>query len=100
MWAQPRLLQTIVRYWDPEQGVFDLQGGILEFTDEYIYFITDLSHHGVAMSLIGSGRGGGALSVQYYVNTYCILGAQKLGTQVPIGKIASFPLKVIMNTIT
>ena len=31
-----RLLQTLVRYWDPKQGVFDLQGEILEITVEYI----------------------------------------------------------------
>ena len=26
MWAQLRLLETLVSYWDPRQGVFDLQG--------------------------------------------------------------------------
>ena len=51
------------------------------------------------MSLAIFGCGGGALSVQDYVNTYCVPGAQKLGTWVPIGKIASFLMKFIVTTI-
>ena len=70
MQAQPRLLQTLVRHWDPEQGVFDLQDEILEITMEDIYFIIGLLRRGVAMILTNSGHGVGALSVQDYVNTY------------------------------
>ena len=52
------------------------------------------------MNLSSSGCGGDPLSVQDYVNTYCVSRSQKSGTQVPIGQIESFPLKVIMSTIT
>ena len=72
-----RLLQTLVRYWDPKQGVFNIHGEILEITMEDIYFIILLSHHGADISLTSLGHGVGALSMQNYVNTYCVPGEQK-----------------------
>ena len=59
-----------------------------------------LSHRGVSINLSGSDRGGDPLSVQDYVNAYHFHVSQKSRTQVPIGQIASFPLKVIVRTIT
>ena len=84
MRAQVYLLETLVRYWEHELGLFDLQGETLEFTIDENYFITGLSHRGTPMNLEGSGRGGDPLSVQHYVNTYLFPGTQKSGTQVPI----------------
>ena len=52
------------------------------------------------MILTGSGHGFGALSVQYYVNTYSVLGAQKYDSEIALGQIMSFPLKFIVTTIT
>ena len=79
--------------------MFDLQGEILEINIEDIYFITSLSRCGVAMSLAGFGHGGGALSVQDYVDTYCLLSTQKSSTQILITQVTSFPLKCIVSTI-
>ena len=39
------------------------------------------------MNLSGFDHGGDPLSYQDYLNTYCVSGSQKLGTQVPIGQI-------------
>ena len=72
MCAQIRLLETLVRYWDPDQGMFDLHNEALDITTEDIYFIMGLSHRGVAMNLSDSDCGGDPLSVQDYVNTYCL----------------------------
>ena len=85
MRAQARLLETLVRYWDLDQGVFDLQGEVLEIAAKDIYFITSFSHRGVAIYLSGFIHGGDPLSVQDYMNTYYVPVAQKMGTQVPIG---------------
>ena len=85
MCAQIKLIETLVRYCDPEQDFFDLHGEMLDITTEDIYFIMFLSHRGVPMNLIGSSRGHDPLSVQDYVNTYFLPGSQNSGTQVLIG---------------
>ena len=55
-----------------EIGMFDLQEEALELTTEDIYFVTRLSHWGAPVNLGGTDRGGDPLSVQDYVNTYCL----------------------------
>ena len=69
-------------------------------TVESVYFITILSRSGVAVKLKGSVHCVGTLSVHDYINTYCVPGTQKSGSQIPIAQITSFPLKVIVTTIT
>ena len=88
-----------MRLWDLEQGMFDLQGETLELTVEDIYFVTGLSHRGSLVNLGGTRRSSDPLSVQDNVNTYCLPGTQKLGMQIPIAKITSFPLNVLVSTI-
>ena len=63
MRAQPGLLETLVQCWDPDQGVFNLQGEILEITVNDIYFITGLSCHGEVVNLKGSILGVGSLLI-------------------------------------
>ena len=43
MWANVRILEFMVNYWDHDLGMFNLQGETLELTTEDIYFITGLS---------------------------------------------------------
>ena len=43
MWANVRILEFMVNYWDHDLGMFNLQGETLELTVEDIYFITGLS---------------------------------------------------------
>ena len=63
MRAQSRLLEALVRYWDPKHDVFYLQGEVIEITMEDIYFIILLSHRGVAINLKGLVHGMGSLTV-------------------------------------
>ena len=43
MRANVRLLEFMIKYWDHDLGMFDLQGESLEITSKDIYFITALS---------------------------------------------------------
>ena len=99
MWANVRLLEHLISYWDHDLRTFDLQGEILEIALEDIYFITGLSHRGIPINVEGSGRGGVPMSVQDYVETYYTLGRQKKGSCVPISHISNFPLQVVVSTI-
>ena len=99
MRSQVRLLETLVRLWDHELGMFDLQGETLDITAEDIYFVTGLFNRVESLNLGGTGRGGDLLSVQDYVNTYCLPDTQKSGTQIPTAQITSFPLKVLVSTV-
>ena len=47
----------------------------------------------------GTGRCGDLLSVQNYIDTYCVPGIQKMGTCIPIVHIRSFLLQVLVSTI-
>ena len=89
----------LVRLWDHELGLFDLQGGTLEINSNDIYFIIGLSYRGAAINLGGTSRGGDPLSVQDYVNTYCFPGTHKSRTQILIAQITKFPLKFLVSTV-
>ena len=38
-----RLLEFLIKYWDHDLGMFDIQGEFLEITSEDVYFIAGLS---------------------------------------------------------
>ena len=63
MRSNVRLLEFMIKYWDHDLGMFDLQGETLEITSEDIYFITSLLWQGASVNLEGTGRGGDPLSV-------------------------------------
>ena len=86
-------------YWVHELGLFELQGETLELKIDDIYFIMGLSRRGTLVNLEGTVRGGDPLSMQDYVNIYCFPRTQKLGTQVPISQITSFPLKFLVSSV-
>ena len=92
MWANVRILEFMVNYWDHDMGMFNLQGETLELTMEDIYFITRLSRRGALVNLEGTGRGGDPLSVQNYVDIFCTPGTQRRGTSIPIADIQDFTL--------
>ena len=93
------LLEFLINYWDHDLGEFDLQGEILEITLEDIYFISGLSQRGASVNFEGTSRGCELLSVQNYIDTYCVPGMRKKGTCIPIVHIQSFPLQVLVSTI-
>ena len=74
MHAQVNLLETLVSLWDHNLCLFELQAETLELMIEEIYFITGLSHRGGTMNMEGIVLGGDPLSVQDYINTYCLSG--------------------------
>ena len=43
MWANVRLSEFLINYWDHDLGMFDLQGESLEITSKDVYFISGLS---------------------------------------------------------
>ena len=78
MQANVYLLEHLIGYWDHDLGDFDLQGEILEVSLEDIYFIMGLSRQGIVVNLKGIGKGGDPMSVQDYVDTYCMPQSQKM----------------------
>ena len=74
MRSNVHLLEFFIKYWDHDLGAFDLQGEILEIALEDIYFIAGLSRQGGPINLEGIGRGDDLLSVQNYIDTYCMPG--------------------------
>ena len=87
MWANVRILEFLVSYWDHDLGMFNIQGETLDLTVEDRYFITGLSHRGAPVNLEGTGRGGDPLSVQNYVDVFCRPGTQNKGSSVLIADI-------------
>ena len=51
------------------------------------------------VNLEGTGRGDDPMSVQDYVDTYCALGSQKVGSCIPIVHITNLSLQVMVSTI-
>ena len=99
MRSNVHLLEFLINYWDHDLGAFDLKGEILDITLEDIYFISGLSRQGTPVNLEGTGRGDDLLSVQNYIDTYCVPGTQKRGSCIPIVHIRSLPLQVLASTI-
>ena len=99
MHAQFHILETLVKFWDHELGLFDLQGETLDLTVEDIYFTKITSRRGAPVNLEGTSRGGDALSVQDYINVYCFPRNHKSGTQIPIAQITIFTLKLLLRTM-
>ena len=99
MWAKVCLLKHLIGYWDHDLGDFDLQGEILDVALEYIYFIMGLSRQGTPINLKVTTRGDDPVSVQDYVNTYCMPGSQKRGSCVPIVHISNFLVQVLVSFI-
>ena len=92
MRSNVHLLEFFIKYWDHDLGAFDLQGAILEIALEDIYFIVGLSRRGALINLEATNRDNDLLSVQNYIDTYCMPDTLKMGTCIPIVHIRSFPL--------
>ena len=99
MRANVRLLEFMIKYWDHDLGMFDLQGETLEITSQDIYFIVNLARQGALVNLEGTSRGGDPLSVQNYIDVYCTPGTQKRGSCIPIAHIRDLSLQVLESTI-
>ena len=63
MRAQPRLLQMLVNYWDPDIEAFILDGMSLKVEVEDIYFIIELSHQGEVLNMRARNTCGGIILI-------------------------------------
>ena len=98
MRAQVRLLEYLVRLWDPDQHVFNVGAHTLSIEIEYIYFLIGLSKSRYYVSLTGS-RGGG-LKMSEYCNQYCVPEAERKKRKVAIWGVQDLTLCTILFTIS
>ena len=78
----PRLLQLLVDYWDPNSETFHLDGMPLSIEVEDIYFIIGLSHKGEVVSL-QSHIPGSEITIDEYIDVYYVLDMEKVGRSNP-----------------
>jgi hypothetical protein len=97
MRAQVRLLEYLVRMWDPDQQVFIVGAHTLTIDIEDIYFLTGLSRRGSYVSLTGSRAGG--LTMSEYCNQYCVPEAERKKGKVAIWGVTDLTLRTILFTI-
>jgi hypothetical protein len=97
MRAQPRLLNHLVEYWNPDAEAFMLEGQSLTPTTEDIYFLTGLSRRGELVNLETFPPG--PYNIAHYIDMYCEAGTEKVGSQVPIQKIENLSLRVVLYMI-
>ena len=57
------LLQMLISYWDLDQMAFIVDGEIVSFEFEDIYFMKGFSHRGAVVNLQGSGHIEGVLTI-------------------------------------
>jgi hypothetical protein len=88
-----------VNYWDPNTETFNLDGQPLRIEVEDIYFLTGLSHRGEVVNLKARG-GGSGMNIEDYIETHCIAGTKKVGSQLPIRVINNLSLNIFVLVLT
>jgi hypothetical protein len=99
MRAHVRLLDMLVGYWEPKSESFNLDGQALRIEVEDIYFLTGLSRRGEVVNLKSRGAGSG-MKIEEYIDTHCVVGTPKVGSQVPIQAINNLSLNIIVLVLT
>ena len=97
MVSHERLLEHILRMWNPEQQYFEVGAHILIVEVEDIYFLTGLSRWGAPISLIGSH--GGGITTKELIHRHCIPGTRTSGKKIPIKVVMDGPLQTILFTM-
>jgi hypothetical protein len=88
-----------VNYWDPDTETFNLDGQPLRIEVEDIYFLIGLSRQGDVVNLKARGDGSG-MNIEDYIATHCIVGTEKVGTQLPIRESNNLSLKIVVLVLT
>jgi hypothetical protein len=96
MRAQVRLLEYLVRMWDPDQQVFHVGVHTLSLDIEEIYFLTGLSWRGHYVSLT-SGRGGG-FPMSEYCRLHCVSEVERKKGKLVIWGVRDLTLRTILFT--
>ena len=77
MVSHGRLLEHILRMWNPEQQYFEVGAHILIVEVEDIYFLTSLSRRGAPISLTGSH--GRDITTRELIDRHCAPGTSTSG---------------------
>jgi hypothetical protein len=99
MRTRVRLLQMLVNYWDTDTKAFNIDGKPLSIELYDIYFITGLSHRGKVVNLNARGARGG-MTMEDYIATHFVAGADKVGSQLHIRTIENLSLKIVVLVLT
>ena len=97
MVSHERLLEHILRMWNPEQQHFKVGAHILTVEVHDIYFLTGLSRRESPISLTGSRRGD--ITTQELINRHCIPGTRTSGKKIPIKAVMDGPLQTVLFTM-
>jgi hypothetical protein len=97
MRAQPRILNHLIEYRNPNAKAFNLEGQSLNPTTKDIYFLIGLSRRGEPVNLRNFPPG--PHNIEDYIGMYCEVGTEKVGSQVPIHKIKSLNLWIVLYMI-
>jgi hypothetical protein len=90
MHTQPRLLNSLIDYWNLDVEAFMLEGKSLVPTTKDIYFLTSLSRKGEPVNFRTFPVGPSKISE--LIAEHCEAGADHAGSQVPISKITNLSL--------
>ena len=97
MVSHERLLEHILRMWNPEQQYFEVGAHILIVEVEDIYFLTGLSRWGTPISLTGScGRD---ITTRELIDRHCTPGTGTLGKKIPIRAVTNRALQIVLFTM-
>jgi hypothetical protein len=99
MRAQVRLLQLLVDYWDPDSESFNLDGKPLRIEVKDIYFLTGLSRRGEVVNLKAQVAESN-MKIEEYIDAHCIVGTEKVGSQLPIRAIKNLSLNIVVLILT
>ena len=92
-----RLLEYILRMWNPEEQYFKVWDHILTVEVQYIYFLTELSRCGDPISL--TIPRGGHMTTQELIDRHCFPDTQMSGEKIPIKEVMDFPRCIVLFTM-
>jgi hypothetical protein len=99
MRSQVRLLQMLVNFWDLNTEAFNLDVEPLRIEFKDIYFHTGFSCRAEVVNLKARGAESG-MNIEHYITTHCVVGTEKVGSQLPIRAINNLILKIIVLVLT
>ena len=97
MRSQPRLLNHLVEYWNPDAEAFMIEGQSLKPTTKYLYFFTSLSKRGQSINLETLPLE--PYHISHYIYMHCEADTKKVGSQVSLQNIKNMSLRVVIYII-
>ena len=97
MVSHERLLEHILRMWNPEQQYFEVGAHILIVEVDDIYFLTSISIWGAPISLTSSY--GGDITTRELIDRHCVPGTGTSGKKIPIREVIDRALWTVLFTM-